>query len=236
MDPGSMADPQAAFVALVEAEGSAPALDDRIALEALWLGTTTGALPAAAKKRAVEDFFGLRWEGHETIGEFRNDPVIVVEYDDEWPIRFREWHQRLEEALRGVAVQIEHVGSTAVPGLAAKPIIDIQVSVTEIANEGQYVPNIEEIGVALRSRDTEHRYFRPSPGRPRDVHIHVCTSGGEWERDHLRFRDLLRSHTVIRDAYAALKRELARTFPYDRLAYTEGKNEFIADALSRPPG
>ena len=120
-------------------------------------------------------------------------------------------------------------------GLAAKPVIDIQVCVADISEEDRYVPHIEAIGVALRSRDAEHRYFPPAPGRPRDVQIHVCDIDGDWERDHLRFRDHLRSDPADRDAYAALKRQLARRFPHDRLAYTEGKGEFIAGVLGRLP-
>ncbi len=233
VDVGSMIDPQAAFLALVEAEGNPGALEDRFALEALTLNTTPDALPPEARKRAVEDFYGLRWHGFELAGEFRNDPITVVDYDPEWPLRFRHWHRRLEEVLGGTARRIEHVGSTAVPRLAAKPIIDIQVSVTDLTDEDGYVPGIEQTGVALRSRDAEHRYFRPPPGRQRDVHIHVCTVGGAWERDHLWFRDRLRSDEAIRDAYADLKRDLARRYPDDRLAYTEGKAEFIANVLSR---
>lgn len=233
IDPDSISDPQKAFVALVESEPVSPALDDRLALQALALGTTTDALPELERLRAVEDFFGLRWHGFEIVGETRDDPVIVVDYDPAWPERFVDWKQRLEQALHGVALRIEHVGSTAVPGLAAKPIIDIQVVVIDIAEEDRYVPGIEGLGVALRSRDAEHRYFRPAPGRPRSVQIHVCTVGGDWERDHLRFRDILRSDAAARDSYAELKRQLARRFPHDRLAYTEGKSEFIMNVLGR---
>jgi len=234
IDPASISDPQAAFIALVEAEDVPAVLDDRLAIEALSLNTTTDALPETARRRAVEDFFGLRWRGFEIVGESRNDPVItVVDFDPAWPPLFREWERRLAESLLGVAVRIEHIGSTAVPGLAAKPIIDIQVSVTDLEREERYVPGFEEIGVALRSRDAEHRYFRPAPGRPRSVQIHVCTVGGDWERDHLRFRDILRSDAATRDSYAELKRQLARRFPHDRLAYTEGKSEFIMNVLGR---
>lgn len=218
---------------LVEREAAAPTLNDRLALQALWCGTTPDGLPDAEKRRAVEGFYGLRWQGFEIVGQNRNESIIVVDYDPEWPERFQSWRKRLDAALGGEAMRIDHVGSTAVPGLAAKPIIDIQVSLPDIANESRYVPAIEEIGVALRSRDGEHRYFRPPPERPRDVQIHVCDIDGDWERDHLRFRDHLRSHNQDREAYAALKRQLARRFPQDRLAYTEGKSEFIAEVLSR---
>jgi GrpB-like predicted nucleotidyltransferase (UPF0157 family) len=75
--------------------------------------------------------------------------------------------------------------------------------------EGTYVPPCQAAGLQLRSRDREHRYFRPSPDRPRDVHVHVCTAGRRWERVHLLFRDYLRANPPACDAYAAMKREAA---------------------------
>jgi GrpB-like predicted nucleotidyltransferase (UPF0157 family) len=76
-----------------------------------------------------------------------------------------------------VALRIDHVGSTSVPGLAAKPIVDIQISVPDISNEEGYVAELERLGVQLRSRDDLHRYFRPFADRPREVHVHVCPAG-----------------------------------------------------------
>ncbi len=117
------------------------------------------------------------------------------------------------------------------PGLAAKPIIDIQVSVPDTEDEATYVPAVERAGARLRARDPGHRYFRPPADRPREVHVHVCESGSEWERNHLLFRDYLRAHPAARDAYAELKRELSQSYPDDRLAYTDAKAAFILDAL-----
>ena len=74
-------------------------------------------------------------------------------------------------------MRIEHVGSTSVPGLPAKPIVDVQISVDDEDDESRYVPQLEEAGIQLRSRDSLHRYFRPFPDRPRDVHVHVCAAG-----------------------------------------------------------
>lgn len=129
------------------------------------------------------------------------------------------------------AVLIEHVGSTSVPDLPAKPIIDIQVSVIDLENEASYVPALEQLGVQLRSRDEWHRYFRPFPGRPRDVHVHVCATGSAWEREHVLFRDYLRSNEQARRAYAAAKRQAAQVWSDDGIAYTDGKSEVILTLL-----
>jgi GrpB-like predicted nucleotidyltransferase (UPF0157 family) len=160
------------------------------------------------------------------------DPVEVVPYSDEWADSFQVWRKRLSEVLGEAAVRIEHVGSTAVAGLEAKPIIDIQVSVVDVEDEDACVPAIEALGVSLRFREPGHRYFRPGGDRPRSVQIHVCDAGGEWEREHLLFRDYLRADQEAREAYARLKRDLADHYRDDRLAYNEGKTAFILDVLS----
>ncbi len=98
-------------------------------------------------------------------------------------------------------------------------------------DEVSYVPAIERLGVAFRSRDAGHRYFRPAGDLPRDVQIHVCAAGSEWEREHLLFRDFLRANPAARDEYARLKLELARQYRDDRLAYSEAKTGFVLDAL-----
>lgn len=130
--------------------------------------------------------------GSERVG----DVITIVGYDPVWPDRFAAWRQALRAALGTTAVHIEHVGSTSVPGLAAKPIVDVQISVANLANEQAYLLELEAIGIQLRSRDTVHRYFRPFPGRPRDIHVPVCQLGSEWEAEHLRFRDYLRAHRL----------------------------------------
>ncbi len=232
IDPDAAHDAQAVFVLLVDRFGDEVTLDDRFELEAHVAGIPVAALDVDQRRRVVEGFYGQRWEGFQIVGEEREDPIGIVEYDPSWPERYAEWHDRLAAELGPSALRIAHVGSTAVPGLAAKPIIDIQVSVADLDDEDSYVPAIETAGVALRSRDAEHRYFRPAPGRPRDVQVHVCAVGSAWEQDHLDFRDHLRSNAAARYAYAGLKRTLAEQYPNDRLAYTEAKTEFIRRALA----
>jgi GrpB-like predicted nucleotidyltransferase (UPF0157 family) len=127
--------------------------------------------------------------------------------------------------------RIEHIGSTAVPGLAAKPVIDVQVAVPDVTDEKGFAPALEGLGLPLRTREPGHRYFRPPRGRPREVQVHVCDAGGRWERTHLLFRDYLRAHRGAREAYSALKRTLAAEFRHDRWAYNEAKTGFILDSL-----
>jgi len=173
--------------------------------------------------------------GWETVpgSDRRTDPVRVVPSDPAWAGRFQAWRDRLAARLGATALRIEHVGSTSVPGLAAKPIVDIQVSVAGLDREERYVPQCEAAGLQLRSRDREHHYFRPPADRPRDVHVHVCAAGGRWERAHLLFRDYLRASPPARRAYAAMKREAAAVWYDDSLAYTEAKSDLILDLLDR---
>ncbi|MGH7764973.1 MAG: GrpB family protein [Candidatus Dormibacteraceae bacterium] len=170
------------------------------------------------------------------------EPIELAPYDPVWPARFEAWRLKLVGALPVVARRIAHVGSTAVPGLSAKPVIDVQVSVDDQRDESGYVPAVEAIGVQLRNRDSDHRYFRPFTGRPRDVHIHVCSAGGEWERRHLLFRDYLRASAEARNGYWHAKKQAVARWSDDRLAYTEAKDATIrriteaAEAWAREKG
>lgn len=161
------------------------------------------------------------------------EPVRVVPYDPAWPARFEVFRDRLAAVLGPVAGRIEHVGSTSVPGLPAKPVIDIQVSVPDVEAEAAYRPPIESCGWPLSAREPGHRYFRPPNGAPRVVQVHVCSVGSAWERNHLLFRDHLRTHPETAEAYAALKRRLAAEHGHDRLLYTDLKSPFILGVLRR---
>jgi len=100
-------------------------------------------------------------------------------------------------------------------------------------DEDRYVPACEAAGLQLRFRDDQHRYFQPPPRRPRDVHVHVCQQGSDWERLHLLFRDYLRASAAAREAYAAAKREAAGLWADQGAAYTEAKSGVILGILSR---
>ena len=234
IDPAAFGDPAEAWRRLRERFGPRATLIDRYALEAAHRGLHVEQLPADVRAQLGAEVLRVQFPGLEFApGSARSasDAIEVVAYDERWPQRFEEWRRQLGDALGQAALGIEHVGSTAVPGLAAKPIIDIQISVRDVEREAAYVPAVERGGVALRAREPGHRYFRPAGDRPRDVQIHVCDAGSTWERDHLLFRDYLRATPTARDAYGQLKIELADRYADDRLAYTDAKSAFILDTL-----
>lgn len=232
VEPGAA--PLSAWRGLHDAEGSRATVIDLYELVARGRGLAAHQLPAGERLALARSVLPEVWPGWTTTeGSERNgDPIEVVDYDPEWPAGFERWRQALQSALGMIAHRIEHVGSTSVPGLAAKPIIDVQVSVPDLAGEQAYLPAMDRVGLQLRSRDDLHRYFRPFPGRPRDVHVHVCAVGSTWEHEHLRFRDYLRTHPRARDAYAQVKREAAVIWADDGLAYTDAKTEVILQILA----
>lgn len=231
VDPALITDPEEAWLRLHDRFGLRATLVDRYALEAKYRGIPSGDLSHEDRRRLTRSVLEVHYPGMELIGPTGGDPIQVDAYDDQWPALFASWRKRLITALGETAVRIDHVGSTAVPDLAAKPVIDIQLSVPDVEDEDAYVAGIESLGVPLRLREPGHRYFRPPPDEPRIVQIHVCATGSDWERRHLLFRDYLRSHHEARDAYGALKLELAARYRNDRIAYNEAKTGFILDTL-----
>ena len=166
------------------------------------------------------------------------DEVIIVEYDPRWPTLFEEEAARVWKALsHDIVVDIEHIGSTAVPGLAAKPIIDLMVGVHSLENAQVAVPLLEALGyVYWRSDPRRERMFfvkgMPPYGLQRTHHLHIVEASGEfWKR--LLFRDYLRAHPREAQRYEALKRDLAVRFPKDREGYTDGKREYIQAVMEK---
>lgn len=231
VDPERPVDPRAAWDALVRLEGQRATLIDRYAVEAHARGVEPSVLPDDVRSRLTRDVIEMRLTGFEVTGEPRDDPIEIVDHDPAWVGLFGEIAATLEEGLGATALRVEHIGSTAVPGLAAKPVVDVLVAVPDPHDEASFVQGVEAAGVVLRSRDEGHRYFRPAPGFLRDRQVHVCASGTAWERDHLLFRDYLRAHPGVAAAYATVKRALAAEYRGDRIAYNEGKTGFILDAL-----
>jgi GrpB-like predicted nucleotidyltransferase (UPF0157 family) len=227
------AEPHEAWRRLREAEGRRTTIIDLYELVARRRGLAGHQLPHAERVQLARSVMPDIWPGFvRTAGSERQDlHVEVVAYDPSWPARYDLWRGRLDGALGDTALRIEHVGSTAVPGLPAKPTIDIQISVADLDDESRYVAQIEQAGVQLRSRDVLHRFFRPFASQMRDVHVHVCRAGSDWEREHLLFRDYLRNHADARDAYARVKDEAAQVWSDDRIAYTEAKTGVILDLL-----
>jgi GrpB-like predicted nucleotidyltransferase (UPF0157 family) len=233
--PGESNDPVAAWARLRELKGRRATVIDLYRLAAEPFGLQPHELPQAQRLALARSVMPIVWPGWEiTDGSERRDPIIVVDYDPTWPDRFRRWHDRIARALGPVAHRIEHVGSTSVPDLAAKPIVDIQIGVVDMTAEDTFVPALEhDVGVQLRSRDSLHRYFRPFSGTLREVHVHVCEIGSPWEREHLLFRDYLRVHDDAAHVYAQAKRDAAARWADDGWAYTDAKSEAILDILEK---
>jgi GrpB-like predicted nucleotidyltransferase (UPF0157 family) len=163
-----------------------------------------------------------------------SDPIVVVPYDPGWPVLFCELGHRLRQALGDIAVRIDHVGSTAVPGLAAKPVLDVQVSVATLEPLDAYRLPLEAAGWSWRADnpDLTKRYFREVPGGQR-THVHVRQAGSFGEQITLLFRDYLRAHPDEASSYAALKYRLAKEFRDDRPRYVDSKGPFVWQVLAR---
>jgi len=160
--------------------------------------------------------------------------VRIVDYDPAWAARYREEARVIRSALDALAVDVQHVGSTAVPGLMAKPILDIAVAVEALEAIPEVVRRLVATGYIDRGdagRNGGYLLARESEPEVRVVHTHlVCRDDDQW-RNYLAFRDLLRGDPEIRAGYARLKRELAARFPNDRRNYTAGKEAFVRSAL-----
>lgn len=166
----------------------------------------------------------------ELIGGLEKREIRIVAYDPRWPERFELERRRIVAALGALALRVDHVGSTSVPGLAAKPIVDIDVSVPDVHDETAYLGPLLATGYRLRVREPGHRLVRTPE---RDVHVHLCSSGSDWERTHLLFRDWLRQDERDRNEYERLKTELARADWTDMNAYAEAKGPLIAEITQR---
>lgn len=161
---------------------------------------------------------------------------IVAPSSPEWPRLFLALRDELRAAFASTPVEIEHIGSTSVPGLAAKQVIDILVGATSLTDIESRIPALTATGFTYRP---EHegalplrRYFTKTPPGSLRVHVHAVEHDGSLWRDHLAFRDALRGDTGLRDRYQALKLELAQRFAHDKSAYTEAKGPFIRDAIA----
>lgn len=169
------------------------------------------------------------WDA-ELVGGPEQRDIVLAPYDPQWPTIFEEHKDRILGALRGEAKRVEHVGSTSVPGLVAKPTIDIQISVTDPEHEPSYVPPLQDAGYILRVREAGHRMLRTPT---LDVHVHVCGVGSAWERRHLLFRDWLRRSDSDRSLYASTKAALAeRRWPTTN-HYADAKTTVIAEVMER---
>lgn len=169
------------------------------------------------------------------VGDLKphNAPIILVESDPGWPKAFEREAHRIRSILGDKIIQLEHVGSTSVPGLCAKPIIDMLLVVENSADEMSYVPALEAAGYQLRIREPEwfeHRMFK---GPDIDINLHVFSAGTSEVERMLRFRDWLRSNEGDRDKYAQVKRSLAETTWRHVQHYADAKTSIIQEIMER---
>jgi GrpB-like predicted nucleotidyltransferase (UPF0157 family) len=164
------------------------------------------------------------------IGGREHVVITIVDYDQQWPRRFEDTAERVRGVLGDKALSVEHIGSTSVPGLAAKPIVDMLLTVADVADEAAYVPTLESIGFVLRVREPGHRMLR-TVGR--DTHLHVYEPDRAEVCDYLDLRDWLRVDASDRARYAAEKRRLAEHQWRDMNDYAEAKTDIIRDILTR---
>jgi GrpB-like predicted nucleotidyltransferase (UPF0157 family) len=164
--------------------------------------------------------------------------VIIVPYDPRWPGEFDAERERLARALGALALRIDHHGSTAVPGLAAKPVIDMQISVAQLHPIATFVERLQPLGYVhvTHADDAVCPFFHRPAEWPHTHHVHLVEAGGDEERRTLAFRDYLREHAEAAREYEALKRALAAEFseqePSSREAYAAAKADFIARIVS----
>jgi GrpB-like predicted nucleotidyltransferase (UPF0157 family) len=162
------------------------------------------------------------------------EPVVIVEYDPRWPELFQQLRAPVVVALGDLVVAVEHVGSTAVPGLAAKPIIDMDVVVPSVTDIPESIAGLAALGYAHRGDlgiPGREAFLSPA-GKPRH-HLYVCAHGSEELRRHRTFRDYLLTHPDDARSYEELKKAAAIRFTNDRAAYNEAKTLFVETILQR---
>ena len=163
--------------------------------------------------------------------------VEIAEYDPKWAMLYRNEKGKIEAAIGHVAVAVEHIGSTAVPSLGAKPVIDIMVAVRRLSDANKCVEPLRSIGYEYQPEheDTmpERRFFRKGePPREQHYHLHMVEEGSEFWKQHLAFRDYLRTHPEKARQYHELKEKLASEYGSDREGYTKAKTQFIESVVN----
>jgi GrpB-like predicted nucleotidyltransferase (UPF0157 family) len=178
-----------------------------------------------------------------TIGELTplTGPIVLADYDPEWPALYAREEARIRDALGDRVVAIEHTGSTSVPGLAAKPIIDITMLVADVNDEAAWIPDLEAAGYVVRIRESEPEWYdhRVLKGPDTNVNLHVFSDGCVELERMVGFRDWLRTHDDDRDLYERTKRDLVtRQWQYVQ-NYADAKTEVVEGIVARaglPPG
>ena len=171
-------------------------------------------------------------EAADAIWRDIHDPVELVPYDPAWPDGFEAERAEIAAALGDLALDVHHIGSTAVPGLDAKPVIDTMVVVQSLDDAIECIAPLQELGYAFIDypQNTDRRFFRK--GKPRTHHLHIVEAGSQSLADHIDFRDALRADADLRRQYQELKHALRAEHARDRARYSESKGGFVARVLA----
>jgi GrpB-like predicted nucleotidyltransferase (UPF0157 family) len=173
-------------------------------------------------------------QAHDQSMNRDQDPLVICDYDPTWPDQYSGLACRVKALLGTLVLRVEHIGSTAVPGLAGKPVIDLDVVLASPSDLPEAIRLLGDIGyvhegdLGIAGREA----FRSPSGEARH-HLYMLTADAAELRRHLAFRDALRADYAVRDSYAALKRSLARRYPHDRKSYSEGKSDLIIQVVTR---
>jgi GrpB-like predicted nucleotidyltransferase (UPF0157 family) len=166
--------------------------------------------------------------------------VVISAYSAEWSSLFRAVRDELFEAFAPIEVAIEHIGSTSVPGLAAKPVIDVLLGANALADVESKIESLAERGYAYVPKYERElpmrRYFVKSPVGSLRIHLHAVEHGSRLWQEHLAFRDALRTDSALRAEYQALKLDLAQRFADDKPAYTDAKGPFVRSVIDAAIG
>ncbi|TQR44378.1 GrpB family protein [Paenibacillus popilliae] len=163
------------------------------------------------------------------------EQVIIDSYNPEWIRRYEEERDKIMEAVADIGLAVEHIGSTSVPGLSAKPVIDMMLGVRQLEDmKAKHIERLLEIGYeyVLKPDFPERLFFRRGQWRAGTEHLHVYLYNGDNWKDNIRFRNYLRMHRDAREQYMQLKHALAAQFPHDRVQYTAGKTDFIQGIIN----
>ncbi len=164
-------------------------------------------------------------------------PIVIVDYNPQWPRMYEEEKALILQAISHVIADIEHIGSTAIPGMGAKPIIDIMIGLHRLDDAVECIPRLDALGhkyhPEFEDRVPERRFFRKGPDWARTHHIHMVERSSKFWDDHIMFRDYMRTHEEDAMLYLLLKKELAARFGSNRQGYTDAKASFVEAILAK---
>jgi len=199
--------------------------------------TIVVARPYSARLRGQGS--AVRVNSNVRLHETHMSELVLSEYQDTWPRQFLLVAEQLRSTVPAQGAILEHIGSTSVPGLCSKPVLDVMLGVASLGEVEATIPALAAIGFVYRPEHEatipDRRYFVRPEGQTARVHLHAVLLGGLLWKQHLHFRNALRAESLLREQYASLKRALALAHAGDKAAYTEAKAPFIRQVLASKP-